>query len=351
MTQIQHAESHHVVKARLVISHLACLGVFFVPFTPELGVAAVLGYAWRVFAFEGAAHRYFSHKAFKTSRVMQALLGLMVAASGQRGPIWWAMHHRDHHRYSDTEQDVHSPVAHSFWQAHVGWLMRADTVDTDLAAVKDLARVPELVWINRWHMLFPLAVLVLTVLLGAYTPLFGRSGLGWAALVWAFFVPTVLALHAAFAVNTMTHGRRPGFFSQRRFDTGDTTTNSWLLAIPTLGASWHNNHHRCAYAARAGFYWWELDLTYLVLRGLQSLRLVWNLQTVPALVLQEGRERDEGLVGLPADVRALSEHRLGLQRQRPEVSAKPGSTKHGSTLLGSTEPAQRPTEVEQERAA
>jgi stearoyl-CoA desaturase (delta-9 desaturase) len=299
---MQHAESHHVVTARLVISHLACLGVFFVPFTPELGVAAVFGYLWRVFAFEGAAHRYFSHRAFRTSRAFQGFLAVLVASSGQRGPIWWAMHHRDHHRYSDTPQDVHSPVAHGFWRAHVGWLMRADTVDTNLDAVKDLARVPELVWINRWHMLFPLALLVLTVLAGAYTPLFGRTGLGWGAAVWAFFLPTTLALHAAFAVNTLTHGRRHGFINQRRFDTGDTTTNSWLLAIPTLGASWHNNHHRCMYAARAGFYWWELDLTYLAIRLLQSVRLVWGLQVVPPLVLEEGRERHGAL---PAPVQEL----------------------------------------------
>ena len=150
--------------------------------------------------------------------------------------------------------------------------------------------MPELVWINRWHMIFPLLVLVATVLLGAYTPIFGSTGMGWAAAVWAFFVLTVLGLHAAFAVNTLTQGRWPGIFSQRRFDTGDTTTSSWLLAIPTMGASWHNNHHRAMNAARAGFYWWQLDLSYLTIRAMQALRLVWGLQGVPAAVLAEGRQ-------------------------------------------------------------
>ena len=171
-----------------------------------------------------AAHRYFSHRAFRTSRPVQFLLAVMVASSGHRGPIWWAMHrrqhHRQHHRHSDGPLDLHSPVTHSFWHAHMGWLALPTTVDTDLDAVRDLSRVPELVWINRWHMSFPLLVLVATVLLGAYTPLFGSTGMGWAAAVWASFVPTVLGLHAAFAVNTLTQGRRPGIFSHRRFATG-----------------------------------------------------------------------------------------------------------------------------------
>ena len=287
LTGMQHAESHRVVAARIVISHTACVGVFFLPYTPQLGWALLVGYLWRVFAFEGAAHRYFSHRAFKTSRAGQLVLALLVVCSGQRGPLWWAMHHRAHHRYSDTGRDPHSPVAHSFWEAHMGWLMRADTVDTNLDAVKDLARWPELVWLNRWHMVFPLALLVLTGALGEYTTLFGRTGLGGAAMVWAFFLPTVLALHAAFCVNTLTHGRRPGWLNPKPFQTRDTTTNSWLLALPTLGASWHNNHHRYMLAARAGFRWWELDLTYTTLWLLAKARLVWDLHPVPASVLQQ----------------------------------------------------------------
>ena len=287
-TGIQHAESHHVIRARIWISHLACLGVFFVPFTPELLVAAVVCYFLRVFAFEVGAHRYFSHHAFNTSRAFQWVLAVMVVSSGQRGPIWWAVHHRAHHRHSDTLRDVHSPVAHDFWHAHMGWLMDPKTVDTDLDAAKDLSRVPELVWINRWHMLFPLALLVLTVLVGEYTTLFGRTGLGLSAAVWVFFISTVLALHAAFAVNTLTHGRRPGFFNQRRYETGDSTTNSWLLAIPTMGASWHNNHHRCMSAARAGFFWWELDLSYVSLWVLAKMGIVWDLRPVPPALLDKG---------------------------------------------------------------
>jgi stearoyl-CoA desaturase (delta-9 desaturase) len=292
LTGIQRGESHRVIAIRLAVSHAMCLGVFFVPVTAELLWAAFVGYFVRMFFIEAGAHRYFAHRAFKTSRLAQLVLGLGVAASGQRGPIWWAGHHRKHHRYSDRPGDPHSPMVQGrrahFWHAHLGWLVERDNLDTDLDAVKDLARYPELVIVNKTHMLWPIALLVITVLLGAYTPLFGREGLGWSAAVWAFFVPTVLSLHGIFAINSLTHGGRLGRWHRRRFMTNDYTTNAWWLAIPTMGAAWHNNHHRYMNSARAGFYRFELDPSYLMLRGLAALRVVWDLHEVPSAVIEEG---------------------------------------------------------------
>jgi stearoyl-CoA desaturase (delta-9 desaturase) len=295
LTGIQRGESHRVVAARLVVSHLMCLGVFFVPVTAELVWAAVIGYFVRMFFIEVGAHRYFAHRAFKTSRAFQLLLALGVAASGQRGPVWWAGHHRRHHRCSDGAGDPHSPMVQGtrarLWHAHLGWLVQRDNLDTDLDAVKDLVRFPELVFVNKTHMLWPIVLLVATVLLGAYTPLFGQvegAGLGLSAAVWAFFVPTVLSLHGIFAINSLTHGGRPGRWHRRRFMTRDHTTNVWWLAIPTLGAAWHNNHHRYMNSARTGFYRWELDLGYLTLWLLSKVNVVWDLHPVPAAVLEEG---------------------------------------------------------------
>lgn len=290
-TGIQRGESHRVIAARLLISHAMCVGVLFVPVTAELIWAAVIGYFMRMFFTEAGAHRYFAHRAFKTSRVFQAILGLGVAASGQRGPIWWAGHHRLHHRRSDRDGDPHSPLAArggSWWHSHMGWLIKPENLDTDLDAIKDLSRYPELVLINSTHMIWPIVLLIVTVLLGAYTPLFGREGLGWSAAVWAFFVPTVLSLHGIFVVNSLTHGGKLGRWHRRRFATKDFTTNAWWLAIPTMGASWHNNHHRYMNAARAGFYRWELDLSYLTLKALAHLRIVRDLHKVPSAVMQEG---------------------------------------------------------------
>jgi stearoyl-CoA desaturase (Delta-9 desaturase) len=287
---LQRAESLRAFKIRATVVHLACFGVFLVPVTRQLVIAATLMFFARVFSWEVGSHRYFSHRSFKTSRAFQFLLALLAAASGQRGVIWWAVHHRRHHRHSDTEpQDLHSPVLHSLWHAHFGWLLNQDNLDTDLDAARDLARFPELVWLNRFHYLFPLATLIVTWLVGEYTALFGRSGLGPSAVVWVFFLSMVLSQQAAFSLNTLMHGVRPGLFHSRRFATTDSTTNLWLLAVPTLGAAWHNNHHRYMNSARTGFYWYELDLAWLLLRALAVFGIVWDLVPVPQAVLDEGR--------------------------------------------------------------
>jgi stearoyl-CoA desaturase (delta-9 desaturase) len=221
--------------------------------------------------------------------VFQAILGMLVAAAGQRGPLWWSYTHRAHHRHSETAKDLHSPLRHGFWHAHLGWILERGNCDTDLDAVRDLSGFPELVWINKYHYLFAYGLMTAIFLLGQYTSAFGAPGHGVAATVWVFFLGTLASLHATFAINTVTHGRRPGWFHRRRFATSDASTNCWLLCIPTMGSSWHNNHHRYMNAARAGFYWWELDLAYECIRLLALLRIVWNVREVPAEILAEGR--------------------------------------------------------------
>jgi stearoyl-CoA desaturase (delta-9 desaturase) len=286
---IQRTEGPRTVVARAVIGHLALFGVFFVPFTKELLIAALIGFVIRVFSIEGAVHRYFSHRSYKTSRVFQFILAALAAANGQRGPIWWAVTHRRHHRMSDRPGDPHSPVIMSKFKAYYSWLLDDDTLATNLDEAKDLSRFPELVWINKHHYIFPLATLAATFAVGQYTALFGATGLGWSAVVWVFFVSMVASQHAPYLVNLFAHGTRPNPFNLRRFETNDTSTNMWWWAIPSLGGAFHNNHHRCMYAARAGFYWYELDLTYLILRALAALGIVWDLREVPAAILEEGR--------------------------------------------------------------
>lgn len=289
---LQRAESLRAFKIRATIVHLACLGVFFVPVTPALVITAIVLYFVRVFSWEAGSHRYFSHRSYKTSRAFQFVLALMAAFAGQRGVIWWAVHHRAHHRYSDRDPlDQHSPVLHSLWHAHFGWMLNQQALDTDLDAARDLAKFPELVWINKYHYLFPLSLLIATFAVGQYTAFFGRTGLGASALVWTFFLSMVLSQQAAFSLNTAMHGIRPGWLNRRRYETDDTTTNLWLLAIPTLGAAWHNNHHRHMNSARTGFFWWELDPTYAILRVLSWFGIVWDLVPVPQAVLDEGRAR------------------------------------------------------------
>lgn len=288
-SRIQRTEGGKVIAARFIISHLAVLGVFFVPFTWQLGVAAFIGYVARTFIIEGGVHRYFSHRAYKTSRWFQFLLAAGAASNGQRGAIWWAVTHRRHHRHSDQAGDPHSPMRVSRWQSYFGWLIDDEVLATDLDEAKDLSRYPELVWVNKHHYVFTLGALVATWLVGEYTALFGRTGLGWSAVVWTFFVSMLASQHMAYVVNGFAHGGRPGPFHRRRFDTPDATTNIWWWALPSLGGGWHNNHHRYMNSARSGFYRWELDPTYWILRVLAFFRIVWDLHEVPEHVLEEGR--------------------------------------------------------------
>jgi stearoyl-CoA desaturase (Delta-9 desaturase) len=262
--------------------HLACLGVIWVGFSWfALGVAALL-YGVRMFAITGFYHRYFSHKAFKTSRPMQFLFGLVGAASVQRGPLWWAAHHRHHHRHSDQPEDKHSPVQHGFWWSHMGWFLTKAGFRTDWEAIKDLVKFPELKWLDRFDIFVPVALATGLYALGAalerWAPGLGTTGPQ--LLIWGFFVSTVVLFHATVTINSLSH-----VFGKRRYETRDSSRNNWLLALLTFGEGWHNNHHHFPGSARQGFRWWEIDLTYYTLKLMSWLGLVWDLKPVPANVL------------------------------------------------------------------
>ncbi len=251
--------------------HAACFGVIWVGWSWGAVLVALGLYLVRMFAITGFYHRYFSHRAFKTSRVTQFAFALLGASAVQRGPLWWAAHHRKHHRHSDTEEDVHSPRHHGFWWSHMGWITSPANFATDLEAVPDLARYPELRFLDRFDILVPIVLAVTLFLVG-----------GWQWLVWGFFVSTVVLFHCTCFINSLAH-----VLGRRRYQTGDDSRNSLLLALVTLGEGWHNNHHRFPGAARQGFFWWEVDLTYYALQILQRFRLVWDLRPVPQRVLDE----------------------------------------------------------------
>ncbi len=241
------------------------------------GLAWAIGlYALRLFFVTGVYHRYFSHRAYKTSRPMQFLLALGATATAQKGVLWWAAHHRRHHQASDTEGDLHSPFHGGFWWSHMGWIMARDFEGAELDRIKDFARYPELRWIDRWWVLPPIAAGVLAYLIG-----------GWFGLVWAFALPQMLAWHGTFTINSLSH-----LWGARRYQTTDDSRNNPVLALITLGEGWHNNHHHYQSAARSGFFWWELDITYYVLRTMAAVGLVWDLREVPEHV-RAGRRKNE----------------------------------------------------------
>ncbi|MDW8479875.1 MAG: acyl-CoA desaturase [Xanthomonadales bacterium] len=258
--------------------HVAVLAVFLVGFSWIALWTAVGLYLVRMFAITAFYHRYFSHRAFRTSRPLQFLFAFLAATSAQRGPLWWAAHHRKHHRLADRAGDPHSP-REGFWHSHVAWFLKRRAFATDLAAVPDLARYPELRWLDRFDVVAPATLAVALFLAGEWlawrAPELGTDG--WQLLVWGFVISTVALFHATFTINSLAHR-----YGRRRFPTRDDSRNNLWLALLTLGEGWHNNHHYCPGAARQGFRWWEIDPTYWLLRLLAAFGLIWDLKPVPA---------------------------------------------------------------------
>lgn len=264
-----------------IILHVGCLGLIWVGWSPVAVIVAIALYLIRMFAVTGIYHRYFCHKAFRTSRVTQFIFALIGLTAVQRGPLWWSAVHRHHHAHSDEEHDAHSPVKKGFLWSHIGWLTSSRNFPTDYSRVKDLAKFPELVFLNRFDLIGPLILALGLYFFGwgleVWDPFLGTSGMQM--LVWGFFVSTVFVFHATCSVNSFAHT-----LGNKRFETGDESRNSLILALITLGEGWHNNHHHYQASARQGFYWWEIDISYYILKALSTLGIVWGLKEVPARV-------------------------------------------------------------------
>ena len=262
-----------------VLLHLACLSIIWVGFSWFACVFGLALYVFRMFAVTGFYHRYFSHKAFKTSRFMQFIFALIGATAVQRGPLWWASHHRHHHASSDMVEDAHSPVQHGFFWSHLGWFLSHAHFPTKIERVKELAKFKELQFLDRFDILVPtifaISIFSLGVLLGKYAPSLGTNG--WQLLVWGFVVSTVALYHGTFSVNSLAH-----VWGKRRYATRDHSRNNLFIAIITLGEGWHNNHHHYPGSASQGFFWWEIDLTYYGLKFMEKCGLIWDLRMVPA---------------------------------------------------------------------
>jgi stearoyl-CoA desaturase (delta-9 desaturase) len=269
-----------------ILIHLACLGVIWVGWSWfAIGTAAFL-YLIRMFAITAFYHRYFSHRTFETSRAAQFIFAVIGNAAVQRGPLWWAAHHREHHRHSDTEHDIHSPHTHGVLWSHMGWFTSRDAFATNVKAVPDLAKYPELRFLDRFDIVVPIILAALLFTIGIILQEFAPSlSTGpWQLLVWGFFISTVVLYHATYTINSLSH-----MIGSRRFNTNDSSRNNALLALITLGEGWHNNHHFHPGTVRQGFYWWEIDITYYLLWILSKFGVVWNLRGVPQRVYDRAK--------------------------------------------------------------
>lgn len=288
-----HADKWHTLDHRrvrlidvlpILSIHALCLGVIWTGWSWPAVIVAVALYWVRMFVITAFYHRYFSHRTFKTNRLVQFLFALIGTSAAQRGPLWWAAHHREHHRHSDEEPDPHSPWWRGVLWSHTVWFLTEKGQAVNWSAIPDWRKYPELVWLERFHVVGPA---LLTAAL---------AGLGWALgawmpdlhtgpmqmVVWGFGISTTVLYHATFTINSLSHT-----MGSQRFPTGDDSRNNWFLALITLGEGWHNNHHFHPGTVRQGFYWWEFDPAYWILRVLSVFRIVWDLRPVPAWVYEK----------------------------------------------------------------
>src|ERR1700684_1883626 len=273
-----------------VLVHLSCLLAIWTGISWRALAICVALYWLRIFAIGAGYHRYFSHRAYETSRTFQFVLAVLAQSTSQKSVLWWAANHRDHHLHSDTELDVHSPRHTGFIYSHVGWICCPGPETMSVNRIADFAKYPELMWLHRYEQLpaFVLAVICLAVA-------------GWPGLIVGFFWSTVAVYHGTFSINSLAH-----LVGKRRYVTGDDSRNNWLLAIITMGEGWHNNHHAYQSSARQGFRWWEYDPTFYLLKLLERLGLVWNLKRPTDEVLQNQHKLGSRVISRAASLVAES---------------------------------------------
>lgn len=253
----------------VIAAMIACWGGWFRPV--DLVLFATL-YLATGFGITVGFHRLFTHRSFQASPLVIWTFGILGSMAIE-GPLgWWVATHRRHHQHSDDEEDPHSPQAgrkaglagalKAFAHAHLGWTFREESIGTDLRRyAPDILADPRLMTIHR---LFPI-----WVVLGLLLP----TGIGWwveptwrgavLGFLWGGLVRVFMVHHVTWSVNSVCHiwGRQP-------HDTGDHSRNNFLFGILALGEGWHNNHHAYPSSARHGLEWWQLDISWLVIRVL-----------------------------------------------------------------------------------
>lgn len=233
-------------------------------------------------------HRLFTHKSFKCGATLRAVLGVAGSMASQGPLFFWVACHRRHHQHSDEAGDPHSPHTHGegargvllgWWHAHVGWMF-AHKPENYFRLVNDLVRDPVVMTVHRFYFLWVMAGLVLPGVASAVIA--GETAAFWPGLLWGGLVRLFLVHHVTWSVNSVCH-----LFGSAPYATEDESRNNALVAVLTLGEGWHNNHHAFPSSARHGLRWWQVDPTYMILRGLVATRLAWDVRTPSAQELSE----------------------------------------------------------------
>ena len=258
----------------------AVFALFFFSWT-ALATAAFLWWVTGSLGVGMGYHRLLTHRGYKTPKWLEYFLTICATMSLEGGPVAWVATHRVHHQNTDKEGDPHSPHDGGFW-AHMGWILTGKVIHHKTAEllpfVPDLRKDKFHMWISRYH----------------WVPLVGLGAIllavgGWPCFMWGIFLRTTVGLHATWLVNSATH-----MWGSQRFITGDSSTNSFWVAILTFGEGWHNNHHASAQAARHGIAWYEIDMNWYGIAALRALGLAWDVK-LPKLQHTPDSPKSEGL--------------------------------------------------------
>ncbi len=258
----------------LIWFHVQALAAFWSFSWTNLTVALVLYWVAVGLGISMGYHRLHTHRGFKTSKLFEYFLAICGTLTLEGGPIFWVATHRVHHQHSDKPEDPHSPRVSGFW-AHLGWILFGESQHNDTVRMSryapDLGDDPFYRWLTTYHWV-PLTVIGFALLAVG----------GWGMVNWAIFLRVVVGLHSTWLVNSATH-----MWGSRRFATRDDSKNSWWVALLTFGEGWHNNHHAHPVSARHGLAWYEFDPTWLELKLLAWLGVVWDVKVAKIAQTEE----------------------------------------------------------------
>ena len=253
------------VVAFMIALHVTALAAVFFFTWKALLLSIVMWWVAGSLGIGMGYHRLLTHRGYKTPKILEYFMTVCGTLAFEGGPIAWVATHRIHHQNTDKDGDPHSPRDGGFW-AHMGWIITGRAMHRDrselLPYVPDLRKDKFHLWISKWHVVPTVLVAVLFYAIG-----------GWPWVFWGVFVRTVLSLHFTWLVNSATH-----MWGSQRFDTGDTSKNSFWVAVLTFGEGWHNNHHAQPRSARHGFAWYELDVNWYGIWTLRTLGLAWDVK-------------------------------------------------------------------------
>lgn len=274
--------------------------MLFVVILPLLGLASAVVYTWQYgmmswlylgmliggwyltgLGITVGYHRQLTHRSFTTYSWMRYIWASLGALAVEGSPIDWCMVHRKHHQYSDHHGDPHSPhlAGDSFWgrvkgffHSHVGWLFQSNWSKSERAKyIPDLVEEDYLMWVDRNYVWWVVASLAIPMVIGGLVTMTLTGAM--LGLVWGGLARVAFTHHMTWAINSVCH-----VFGSRDFKSSDDSRNNLIFGIFSHGEGWHNNHHAFPSSARHGLKWWQFDLSWMLIRGMQLVGLAWDVR-------------------------------------------------------------------------